>query len=108
MAYYLAPFEREQRLRKHRRWCTGICGNSLLQAAEAGLQLVGTEVSEERKGTQAQPLEHVMPQVAMASGCACTAVTSQVSGRGRIRRPVTVWTMSARAAGSTVKTERLI
>jgi hypothetical protein len=29
----LAPFEREQRLRKHRRWCAGICGNSLLQAA---------------------------------------------------------------------------
>jgi hypothetical protein len=26
----LAPFEREQRLRKHRRWCAGICGNSLL------------------------------------------------------------------------------
>ena len=38
----LAPFEREQRLSKHRRWCAGICGNSLLQAAEAGLQLVGT------------------------------------------------------------------
>src|ERR1039457_2838919 len=55
----LAPFEREQRLRKHRRWCAGICGNSLLQAAEAGLQLAGTEVSEERMGAQAQPLEHV-------------------------------------------------
>ena len=33
----LMPFEGEQRLRKHRRWCAGICGNSLLQAAEAGL-----------------------------------------------------------------------
>src|SRR6266702_8708865 len=55
----LAPFEREQRLRKRGRWCAGICGNSLLQAAEAGLQLVGTELSEERKGPQAQPFEHV-------------------------------------------------
>src|SRR5260370_29551964 len=53
------PFEREQRLRKHGRWCAGICGNSLLQAAEAGLQLVGTELSEERKGAQAEPFEHV-------------------------------------------------
>src|SRR6266567_4991534 len=53
------PFEREQRLREHGRWCAGICGSSLLQAAEAGLQLAGTELSEERKGAQAQPFEHV-------------------------------------------------
>lgn len=39
--------------------CAGICGNSLLQAAEAGLQLVATELSEERKGAQAQPFEQV-------------------------------------------------
>jgi hypothetical protein len=55
----LAPVEGEQRLRKHRRWCAGICGNSLLQAAEADLQLAGTELSEERKCAQAQPFEHV-------------------------------------------------
>jgi hypothetical protein len=48
----LAPFEREQRLRKYGRWCAGICGNSLLQAAEAGLQLVGTELTEEGKSAQ--------------------------------------------------------
>src|SRR5262249_55132672 len=55
----LAPFEREQGFRKYRRWCAGISGNDLLQAAEAGLQLVRSEVSEERMGAQAQPFEHV-------------------------------------------------
>ena len=57
--HILTPFKREQGVRKHRRWCAGICGNSLLQAAKAGLQLVWTELSEERKCAQAQPFEHV-------------------------------------------------
>jgi len=30
------PFEREQSLRKFRRWCARISGDDLLQAAEAG------------------------------------------------------------------------
>lgn len=33
--------------------------NSVLQAAEAGLQLVETQVSEERQGAPAQPFEHL-------------------------------------------------
>ena len=55
----LAPFEGEQRFGEHGRWCTGICGDSLLQSAEAGLQLVGTQLREEREGAQTQPFEHV-------------------------------------------------
>lgn len=43
------PLEREQRLSEHGRWCVGVCANSLLEAAEAGLQLVGIELGEERQ-----------------------------------------------------------
>jgi len=42
----LAPFEREQGRRICRRRCAGICADGLLQAAEAGLQLVGGEVDD--------------------------------------------------------------
>ena len=37
---FAAPFEREQGRRICRRRCAGICGDGLLQAAEAGLQFV--------------------------------------------------------------------
>jgi len=86
----LLPFEREQRLREHRRWCAGICGNSLLQAAEADLQLVGTELSEERKSAQAQPFEHLtrvpedgsvtMPKLATRQPTAVNVAMTSCSG----------------------------
>lgn len=38
----LGPFERQQRLGKRRRRRVRICGDGLLQAVEAGVQLVGT------------------------------------------------------------------
>jgi hypothetical protein len=56
---FLAPFKREQGRMICGRRCAGIRGNSLLQAAEAGLQLAGSEQSEGRMGAQAQPFEHV-------------------------------------------------
>src|ERR1035441_3711523 len=61
------PFEREQRLRKHGRWCAGICGNSLLQAAEAGLQLVGTELSGKAHVSTPDTYAHRSPAAARVS-----------------------------------------
>lgn len=53
------PFGGEERLGEHRGRGVGIRGDGLLQAAEAGLQVVGIELGEEREGTQAQPFEQV-------------------------------------------------